>query len=307
MIGAFVRGLSMRDVESLCEEAGLGKTSQLDGGDDLLRAARALPGVLSPLALRRQVGRAVPRRDLPAGPPKRPEGRCDLRLGNRREWPQAAGFRAPRGAGVQEDWVELGRDLIARGLAAPRLVVADGAPGLTSAVEEIWPRADRQHCAVHRLQPAGEAAQVRAGPDPLQLLVSAHRRDLAQGRQAPPPGPDLRARASRLPGRRPLPLRRPRRAHRASALPAQAPRTVALNESPRAVARGGPPAHQGDGPHPRRDQLPHPRLSRPRPVHRARLNGATFTELDRQHLYRIKYQQADSDTLDDEVGSLAAS
>jgi hypothetical protein len=52
----------------------------------------------------------------------------------------------------KEDWVELGRDLIARGLAAPRLVVADGAPGLISAVEELWPRADRQHCAVHRLR-----------------------------------------------------------------------------------------------------------------------------------------------------------
>jgi putative transposase len=50
---------------------------------------------------------------------------------------------------AKEDWVELGRDLISRGLAAPRLVVADGAPGLISAVEEIWPRADRQHCAVH--------------------------------------------------------------------------------------------------------------------------------------------------------------
>ena len=36
-------------------------------------------------------------------------------------------------------------------------------------------------------------------------------------------------------------------------------------------------------------------------------NGATFTEIDRQHLYRIKYRQADSDTLDDEVGTLAAS
>jgi len=30
-------------------------------------------------------------------------------------------------------------------------------------------------------------------------------------------------------------------------------------------------------------------------------NGATFTELGRQHLYRIKYQQADADTLDEEV------
>ena len=51
-----------------------------------------------------------------------------------------------------EDWLELGRDLTTRGLAAPRLVVADGAPGLIGAVEEIWPRADRQHCAVHRLR-----------------------------------------------------------------------------------------------------------------------------------------------------------
>ena len=30
-------------------------------------------------------------------------------------------------------------------------------------------------------------------------------------------------------------------------------------------------------------------------------NGATFTEVDRQHLYRIKYQQLDRDTLDEEV------
>jgi len=46
---------------------------------------------------------------------------------------------------AKEDWLELGRDLTTRGLAAPRLVVADGAPGLISAIEEIWPRADRQH------------------------------------------------------------------------------------------------------------------------------------------------------------------
>jgi hypothetical protein len=30
-------------------------------------------------------------------------------------------------------------------------------------------------------------------------------------------------------------------------------------------------------------------------------NGATFTALDRQHLYRIKHQQADPDTLHEEV------
>ena len=35
-------------------------------------------------------------------------------------------------------------------------------------------------------------------------------------------------------------------------------------------------------------------------------NGATFTDLDRQHLYRIKYQRTEPATVDEEVGSLAA-
>ena len=51
-----------------------------------------------------------------------------------------------------EDWLELGRDLIARGLGAPMLIVADGAPGLIKAVEQCWPASDRQHCAVHRVR-----------------------------------------------------------------------------------------------------------------------------------------------------------
>jgi putative transposase len=51
-----------------------------------------------------------------------------------------------------EDWLALGRDLIARGLGAPMLIVADGAPGLIKAVEQCWPASDRQHCAVHRVR-----------------------------------------------------------------------------------------------------------------------------------------------------------
>ena len=30
-------------------------------------------------------------------------------------------------------------------------------------------------------------------------------------------------------------------------------------------------------------------------------NGATFTDVDRQHLYRIQYQQADPEILDEEI------
>ena len=67
-----------------------------------------------------------------------------------------------------EDWLALGRDLIARGLGAPLLVVADGAPGLIRAVEQCWPASDRQHCCVHRLRnllaklPDRERERVRA-------------------------------------------------------------------------------------------------------------------------------------------------
>ena len=73
-----------------------------------------------------------------------------------------------------EDWLALGRDLIARGLGAPMLIVADGAPGLIKAIEQCWPASDRQHCAVHRVRnllaklPERERERVRqrllAGP-----------------------------------------------------------------------------------------------------------------------------------------------
>src|SRR5436190_21498459 len=43
-----------------------------------------------------------------------------------------------------ENWLAFGRDLIARGVNAPGLVCADGAPGLWKAVRELWPHADKQ-------------------------------------------------------------------------------------------------------------------------------------------------------------------
>ena len=42
-----------------------------------------------------------------------------------------------------------GRDMIARGLRAPALVIADGAPGIWKAVRELWPAALEQRCTVH--------------------------------------------------------------------------------------------------------------------------------------------------------------
>jgi transposase-like protein len=42
------------------------------------------------------------------------------------------------------------RDLVARGLRAPLLVITDGAAGLIGAVEQVFPHSLRQRCLVHR-------------------------------------------------------------------------------------------------------------------------------------------------------------
>jgi transposase-like protein len=51
-----------------------------------------------------------------------------------------------------QDWLDFARDLVARGMRSPALVVADGAPGLWKAVAEAWPAALGQRCTVHKLR-----------------------------------------------------------------------------------------------------------------------------------------------------------
>jgi putative transposase len=51
-----------------------------------------------------------------------------------------------------EDWLDFGRDLLARGVRPPALIVADGAPGLWKAARELWPAALEQRCTVHALR-----------------------------------------------------------------------------------------------------------------------------------------------------------
>jgi putative transposase len=152
VIGAFVRGLSMRDVEPLCESAGLGKLSKST-------AQRICTELRERFA-------QFQRRDLYAIHlaglfldavflSVRPDGPKEGVLvawgftedGERVLLTVMLGMRESH-----EDWLELGRDLIARGLGAPMLIVADGAPGLIKAVEQCWPASDRQHCAVHRVR-----------------------------------------------------------------------------------------------------------------------------------------------------------
>jgi putative transposase len=114
VIGAYVRGLSDRDIESLAREAGLGTIGRTTvsticaGLRDRYRAFRARGlGEVRLLALL-----------------------LDVCLGQ--------GERT-------EDWLDLGRGLLRRGLRAPLLVIGDGAPGLITAITELRPDADRQH------------------------------------------------------------------------------------------------------------------------------------------------------------------
>jgi transposase-like protein len=188
-----------------------------------------------------------------------------------------------------EDWQTLGRDLISRGLGAPMLIVADGAPGLIKAIEQCRPASDRRRCCVHRArnlyaklpererepvkqayrQALDDAIGERDAKQRLQALVddlhtagfTAAAHCLADDLDAPV-----------------VHLRYPV-GHR---------RRWKVKEPARALAWRGQATHEGDGPLPRRDQLPHPRLGRPgtsssptRPTASALTNSTTNASSER--------------------------
>jgi len=263
VIGAFVRGLSMRDVESLCEQAGLGQLSKSTASricQELRERFEAFQRrdlyEVKLVALFLDAVFLAVRRDGPKEGVLVAWGFTDE--GQRVLLSVMLGMRE-----AHEDWLALGRDLIAHGLGAPTPIVADGAPGLITAVEQCWPASDRPHRAVHRVrnllaklpesqrerirrahwQALDEATNQRDGKQRLQALVAQldnaglHRRDeMSRGR--------------------------PRRARRPSALPDQASPAVAIDEPARTIARRGQAPHQGHRPIPRRDQLPDARLGR---------------------------------------------
>jgi len=191
VIGAFVRGLSMRDVESLCEQAGLGKLSKTTASrmcEELKeRFERFKRRSLYDINLVALFLDATFISVRPSGPK---EGVLVAwgftEAGERVLLAVTLGMRES-----YEDWQALGRDLIGRGLAAPMLIVADGAPGLIKAIEHCWPASDRQRCCVHRArnlyaklpererervkhaywQALDDAINVRDGKQRLQALV----------------------------------------------------------------------------------------------------------------------------------------
>ena len=163
-----------------------------------------------------------------------------------------------------ESWLAFGRDMIDRGLRAPALVIADGAPGIWKASRELWPHALEQRCTVHALRnvtgklPERHHQEVKArwwkAFDEARSPGEATRElqgIIADYRTAYPSA--MAVIETGLPGVR-----------RASPVPVRAPQADQDHESPRENVRRGPPAHQGHRPVPRRDLSALTHLGRPR-------------------------------------------
>lgn len=152
IIGAYVRGLSDRDIQSLAEEAGLGAISK-SAVSDVCQELRArykafCAGDLSQIELLVLFLDAVYLRTRPRGPKEGVLVAWGYAMSGERVLVAVQLGQRER----YEDWLDLGRDLTRRGLKAPWLNVTDGAPGLIQAIGELWPAADRQRCTVHRLR-----------------------------------------------------------------------------------------------------------------------------------------------------------
>ena len=87
-----------------------------------------------------------------------------------------------------ESWSEVFRDLKARGIGAPRLLVADGNQAIWGAARQIWPESGEQRCWNHKMRnvldrlPKREQAEAK---DLLRKVVYAQtKEDAVKARQA---------------------------------------------------------------------------------------------------------------------------
>jgi putative transposase len=169
VIAAFVRGLSVRDVEAalaeaLGDQAAISKSTvssvcQAIKDDYQAWARRRLDEVrLDYLFLDASFFRMHP------GSPAEPV----LAAWGVTTSGKPAFIGLAPGTGESADaWHDFLTDLTGRGMASPLLVISDGAPGLISAIEQAFPQALRQRCLIHRARnllakiPAGMQAEVK--------------------------------------------------------------------------------------------------------------------------------------------------
>ena len=169
VIASFIRGLSVRDVEAtlaeaLGDQAAVSKSTvsaicQAIKEEYQAWAARRLDGVqLDYLFLDASFFRMHP------GSPAEPV----LAAWGITTSGKPAFIGLGPGTGESFDaWHAFLADLRDRGLASPLLIISDGAAGLIGAIEQVYPKALRQRCLVHRARnvlakiPAGMQAEVK--------------------------------------------------------------------------------------------------------------------------------------------------
>ena len=64
-----------------------------------------------------------------------------------------------------ESCLDVLRDLVKRGLQTPVTITTDGAPGLTKAIDVIWPKALRIRCWFHKMQNLQQKVPPQAWPE----------------------------------------------------------------------------------------------------------------------------------------------
>lgn len=69
-----------------------------------------------------------------------------------------------------ESWAGVLRDLKARGLGEPRLLVADGNAAIWSAARQVWPEAEEQRCWNHKIMNVLDRLPKREQPEAKELL-----------------------------------------------------------------------------------------------------------------------------------------
>ena len=171
VIAAFVRGLSVRDVEATLAEA-LGDQAAISKST-VSTITQSITAEYEQWAARRLEGVSVDYLFLDASffrmHPGSPAEPVLAAWGISTDGKPVFIGLAP-GAGESTDaWVDFLADLRHRGLGSPLLVISDGAQGLIAAIEQIYPKALRQRCLIHRLRnvlaktPTGMQDEIRDG------------------------------------------------------------------------------------------------------------------------------------------------
>ena len=169
VIASFVRGLSVRDVEAalaeaLGDQAAISKSTVSSVCQQIKDEYQAWAGRrLGDLTLDYLFLDASFFRMHPGSPAEPVLAAWGITTSGK---PAFVGL-APGSGESADAWHDFLADLRDRGLASPLLVISDGAPGLIAAIEQVFPKALRQRCLIHRARnivakvPAGMQAEVK--------------------------------------------------------------------------------------------------------------------------------------------------